>query len=142
MTAGPWLMPTGALSSLLDGAFHLNTGQLRVALLAQSSNVGSASSNWSSVTGELPTGYGYTYGGKDLHLILSGSTTVLVAGATDTVWQVVDGNVDAKWVAIYEVGGLVLCYCLLDSADAVVSVPNGSSLTVKTATTILTFTTK
>jgi len=142
MTAGSWVMPSGTLSMLLDGAYHLNTGQLRVALLDSSSNIGSASTNWSGVTGELATNYGYSYGGKDLHLTLNGSTTVTVSGATDTVWQVVDGNIDAKWAVIYEVGGLVLCYCLLDSTGAVLAVPNGNNLTVKTATAILTFTTK
>jgi hypothetical protein len=36
---------------------------------------------------------------------------------------------------LYEVGGRVLCYCLLDSAPADVSVTAGSTLTIRSDNT-------
>ena len=36
----------------------------------------------------------------------------------------------ARFAVIYEVGGIVVCYCLLDSAPADVTATDGNTLTV------------
>ena len=40
------------------------------------------------------------------------------------------GSIIAKFAAIYEIGGDILCYCLLDSGGADVEVTDGNTLTV------------
>jgi hypothetical protein len=49
---------------------------------------------------------------------------------TAPVWTASGGSITARYAVIYEVGGNVLCYALLDSAPADVSATDGNTLTV------------
>jgi hypothetical protein len=82
------------------------------------------------VTNEHANGNGYTTGGIAVTLALSGTTTVKVDVGTDPVWTASGGSIVAKWAAIYEVSGNILCYWLLDSTEADVTVTTGNTLTV------------
>ena len=61
---------------------------------------------------------------------MAGTTTVTVDIATDPVWTASGGSIVARFAAIYEVSGDVLCYCLLDSTPANVTATTGNTLTV------------
>ena len=95
-----------------------------------SSNIGAASTTYAGVTNEHANGNGYTTGGIAITLSLSGTTTVTVDIATDPVWTASGGSIVARFAVIYEVGGNVLCYCLLDSTPADVTATSGNTLTV------------
>ena len=101
-----------------------------MALFLSTSNIGAGSTTYAGLTNEHANGNGYTTGGAAISLTLSGTTTVTVDVATDPVWTASGAGITARFAVIYEVGGNVLCYCLLDSTPADVSVTAGNTLTV------------
>jgi hypothetical protein len=131
MAAGAWTFTNGGRTSLLDGTFDLNTDTFLVALFLSTSNLGAATTTYAGVTNEHANANGYLTGGTSIGaLALSGTSTVTVDDAADIVWTASGGSITAKFAAIYESGGNVLCYCLLDSGGADVTATDGNTLTV------------
>ena len=130
MAAGAWTFTNASRTSLLDGTFDVADDTFKMALFLSTSNIGAASTTYAGVTNEHANGNGYTTGGISVDLTLSGTTTVTVDIATDPVWTASGGDIVARFAVIYEVGGNVLCYCLLDSTPANVTATNGNTLTV------------
>jgi hypothetical protein len=131
MAAGAWVMTNTTRTKLLNGTFDLDSDTFKMALFQSTSNLGPASTTFAGVTNEVgTTNTGYSAGGKSITLTLSGTTTVKVDIATDPVWTAGSAGLTARYACIYEVGGDVLCYCLLDSTPADVSVTEGNTLTV------------
>src|SRR5688500_13139529 len=119
MAAGPWTFTNGGRTSLLNGTFDLDTDTFKMALFLSTSNLGAASTTYAGVTNEHANANGYTTGGIAVTLSLAGTTTVTVDVSTAVpVWTASGGSITARFAAIYEVGGNVLCYCLLDSTPA------------------------
>lgn len=130
MAAGAWTFPNGGRTKLLDGTFDLDSDSWKEALFLSTSNIGAASTTFAGVTNEHAGANGYTAGGIAITFALSGTTTVTADLATDPVWTASGGSIVARFAVIYEVGGNVLCYCLLDSAPADVTTTTGNTLTV------------
>lgn len=130
MAAGTWTLPSGARKMLLDGTFDLDSDTFKVALVTSSSNIGSSTTTWAGVTGEVSNGNGYTTGGVSVTLTLTGTTSVAVSFATNPVWTASGSGITARWAVLYEVGGNVLAYVLLDATPADVSVASGNTLTI------------
>ena len=130
MAASAWQLTNSARTKLLNGTFDLDTDTFKMALFTSSSNLGASSTAYSGVTNEVSNGNGYTTGGASITLTLSGTTSVKVDIDTDPVWTADSGDITARFAAIYEVGGDVLCYCLLDDAPADVTATDGNTLTV------------
>lgn len=130
MAAGTWTFTNVGRTKLLDGTFDLDTDTFKMALFLSTSNLGAASTTFAGVTNEHAAQYGYTAGGESITISLSGTTTVTVDG-TDVQWTANGGSITARFAAIYEVGGDVLCYCLLDSTPADVTATDGNTLTVQ-----------
>ena len=128
--AGAWVMPNGARTKLIDGTFDIDSDTWKLALFLSTSNIGTSTTTYAGVTNEHANANGYTTGGIAITLTLSGTTTVTVDIQTDPVWTASGGSITARFGAIYEVGGNVLCYCLLDSTPADVTATNGNTLTV------------
>ena len=101
-----------------------------MALFLSTSNLGAASTTFAGVTNEHAAANGYTAGGVSVTLSLSGTTTV-TTDSTDASWTASGGSITARFACIYEVAGNVLCYCLLDSTPADVTVTDGNTLTVQ-----------
>src|SRR5688572_13864100 len=101
-----------------------------MALFLSSSNLSAASTTYAALTGEHANANGYTTGGIAVTLTLSGTTTVTADIQTDPVWTASGGSLVARYAVIYEVGGNILAYCLLDSAPADITVTTGNPLTV------------
>lgn len=129
--AGAWTFPNAARTSLLDGTFDLDAATWKMALFLSSGNIGTASTTYAAATGEHANANGYTTGGITIVLTLSGTTTVTVDVATDPVWTASGGSIVARFAVIYKVSGNILCYCLLDSTPADVTVTTGNTLTVQ-----------
>jgi hypothetical protein len=130
MAAGAWVMTNTTRTKLLNGTFDLDSDTFKMALFQSTSNLGAASTDFASVTNEVgTTNTGYSAGGESITLTLSGTTTVKVDIATDPVWTAGSAGLTARFACIYEVGGDVVCYCLLDSSPADVSVTEGNTLT-------------
>lgn len=131
MAAGTWTFPDAARTSLLDGTFDLDTDTFLVALFLSTSNLGAATTTYAGVTNEHANANGYTTGGVSIGaLTLAGTTTVTVDDPADVVWTASGGSITARFAAIYESGGRVLCYCLLDSTPADVTATDGNTLTI------------
>lgn len=130
MAAGAWTFTNGGRTKLLDGTFDLDTDSWKMALFLSTSNIGAASTTYAGLTNEHAGNNGYTTGGIAVTLTLAGTTTVTVDISTDPVWTASGGSIVARFAVIYEVGGSVLCYCLLDSTPADVTVTTGGTLTI------------
>jgi hypothetical protein len=128
--AGAWTFTNGGRTSLLDGTFDIDSDTWKMALFLSTSNIGAASTTYAGVTNEHANANGYTTGGIAITLTLAGTTTVTVDISTDPVWTASGGSIVARFAVIYEVSGNVLCYCLLDSTPADVTVTDGNTLTV------------
>ena len=131
MAAGNWTFTNGGRTSLLNGTFDIDTDSWKCALFLSTSNIGAASTTYAGVTNEHANANGYTTGGISLStLALSGTTTVTVDETTNPVWTASGGSITARFAVIYESGGRVLCYCLLDSTPGDVTATTGNTLTV------------
>jgi len=114
----------------MDGAFDIDSDTWKMALFLSTSNVGAASTTYAGLTNEHANANGYTTGGMAVTLPMTGTTTVKVDITTDPVWTANGGSIVARFAVIYEVGGNILCYCLLDSTPADVTATDGNTLTV------------
>lgn len=130
MSAGAWVFTNAGRTKLLDGTFDIDSDSFKMALFLSTSNLGAASTTFAGVTNEHAANNGYTAGGIAVTLTLSGTTTVTVDIDTDPVWTASGGPITARYAAIYEVGGDILCYCLLDDTPADVTATDGNTLTV------------
>ena len=131
MAAGSWTLTNTGRTSLLNGTFDIDSDSWKMALFLSTSNIGAASTTYAGLTNEHANANGYTTGGVAITLSLSGTTTVKVDVVADPVWAASGGDIIARWAVIYEVGGNVLCYALLDSTPADVTVTDGNTLTVQ-----------
>jgi len=126
---GQWTFTNAGRTQLMAGTFLFGTDTFKMALFISASNLGPATTTYAGVTGEVANGSGYTTGGNSVTLSQSGTQSVTV-DSTDSTWTASGASITAKFAAIYEVGGNVLCYCTLDSAGADVLTLNGSQLQV------------
>lgn len=113
-----------------------------MSLHTSAGNVAVTSTTFAALTGEVgTTNTGYTAGGASVGVTTTTTTTndLTVAQDAACVWTAGTANLTAKWAVIYEVGGNVMCFALLDSGGADVTATNGNTLTVGgTAATIFT----
>jgi hypothetical protein len=131
MAAGAWTFTDAARTSMLNGTFDFDTDTFRVGLYLSTSNIGAASTTIAGVTNEHANANGYTTGGTSIGaLTLSGTTTVTVDDPADVVWTASGGSIVARFAVLYENGGNVVCYCLLDSTPADVTATDGNTLTI------------
>ena len=132
MAAGAWQFTNASRSRILDGT--LASGDTyKVGLYLSTSNIGAGSTTIAGVTNEHANANGYTTGGISVGpLTLSGTTTVTIDFTTDPVWTASGGNIVARFAVLYEVGGNVLAYCLLDSTPADVTITPPNTLTIAT----------
>ena len=131
MAAGAWTFTNGGRTSLLDGTFDLDTDTFLMALFLSTSDLGAATTTYAAVTNQHANANGYTTGGVSMGpLTLAGTTTVTVDDPADVVWTASGGSIIARFAAIYESAGDVLCYCLLDSTPADVTATAGNELRV------------
>lgn len=131
MAAGNWTFTDGTRTRILNGTFDFDTDTYKVALFLSTSNIGAASTTYAGVTNEHANANGYTTGGISLGaLTLAGTTTVTVDDPADMVWTASGGSITARFAVLYESGGDVVAYCLLDSTPADVTATSGNTLTI------------
>ena len=130
MAAGNWTLTDGARTRMLNGTFDFDSDSFKTALFLSTSNIGAASTTFAGVTNEHSAANGYTAGGIAVTISLSGTTSVKLDFSTDPVWTASGGSITARFAVIYEVGGDVFCYALLDSTPADVTATDGNTLTV------------
>jgi hypothetical protein len=129
MAAGAWVMTNAARTEILNGTRNFETASFKMALFLSTSDLGAASTTYPA-TNEHANGNGYTTGGIAVALSLTGTTTVKCDIDTDPEWTANGGSIVARFAAIYEVSGNIICYCLLDDTPADVTATDGNTLTV------------
>jgi hypothetical protein len=130
MAAGTWTLTNTARTNILNGTFDIDSDSYKVALFTSASNIGAASTTFAGVTSEVAAANGYTAGGIAVSLVLAGTTSVTASFATNPVWTASGGSITARFAVLYEVGGNVLAYVLLDSTPADVTATTGNTLTI------------
>jgi hypothetical protein len=130
MAAGAWVFTNTTRTKILSGQFVVGD-TYKMALFLSTSNLSVSSTTFAGCTNEVGvTNTGYTAGGASIAMTDSGTTTVTQVITTAPVWTAGTANLTAKWAAIYEVGGDIVCFALLDSGGADVTATNGNTLTV------------
>ena len=130
MAAGTWTFTNEGRQRILDGTIVPESDTFKMALFLSTSDLGASSTTFAGVSDEHAAQYGYSAGGESITLSGSGTTTRTIDIDTDPVWTANGGPITARFACIYEVGGNVLCYCLLDSTPADVTATDGNTLTV------------
>lgn len=131
MAAGAWILTTNARTKKNDGTFDFDSDTFKMALFLSTSNLSTSSTTFAGVTNEHDDeDTGYTAGGEAITLTISGTTTVKITFTDPVVWTADSAGLEARWACIYEVGGDVVCFCLLDATNADVSVTDGNTLTI------------
>ncbi len=129
MAAGAWTFTNTGRTSLSTGTF-LTGDTYKMGLFLSTSDLGAASTTFAGVSNPHATANGYPAGGVAVTLTKSGTTTVTFTLSASAVFTASGGSITARFAAIYEVGGDILCYCLLDSTPADVTATDGNTLTV------------
>lgn len=129
MAAGPWVFTSEGRTELSKGTW-LDADSYKVGLYLSTSNIGAASTTIAGVTNEHANANGYTTGGNAVTLSRTGTTTVTFDVTDPAAWTASGGSIVARYAVLYEVAGRVVCYCLLDSTPADVTVTAGNPLTV------------
>ncbi len=130
MAAGAWVMTNAARTNMLSAVVNFETGTFKMALYLSTSDLSTSSTTYAGVSNQHAQANGYTTGGMAVALSLTGTTTVKVDIDTDPVWTANGGSLVAKWAAIYEVGGDIICFALLEAGGADVTATDGNTLTV------------
>jgi len=139
MAAGAWSFTNTTRTKFLNGQFDWDTDTWKIALFLSTSNIGAASTTYAALTNEHANANGYTTGGITVSAgTLAGTTTVTADITTDPVWTASGGSIVARFAVLYESGGDVVCYCLLDATPADVTVTTGNTLTIATPSGIFT----
>jgi len=129
MAAGAWTFTNEGRSKLAEGMFLVGD-TYSIGLYLSTSNIGAGSTTIAGVTNEVANSFGYTTGGNAVTLSKSGTTTVTFDATDPAVWTASGGSIVARFAVLYEVGGNVLAYCLLESPAADVTVTTGNTLTL------------
>jgi hypothetical protein len=129
MAAGAWTFTNEGRTELSKGTW-LDADTYKIALFLSTSNLGAASTTYAALTNEHANGNGYTTGGNAVTLSRSGTTTVTFDATDPAVWTASGGSITAKFGVLYEVGGRVVAYFLLDSGGADVTATDGNTLTI------------
>ena len=138
MAAGAWVMTNSGRSNILDALIDVDSDTFKMALFLSTSDLAVTESTYAGVTNEHANANGYTTGGITVSpLVLAGTTSVTVKFGTNPTWTASGGSLTARFAAVYEVSGSVLCYCLLASTATDVVVTTGNSLTIDGTTTPL-----
>ena len=130
MTAGPWTFTTTTRTKILNGQFNFASDSFKCALFQSTSNIGASSTTYAGVTNEVAAANGYTTGGVAVAFTLAGTTTVTASFTANPQYVASGGSIVARYAVIYEVGGDVVAYSLLDSTPADVTTTSGNSLTL------------
>lgn len=129
MAAGAWTFTNELRTELSKGTF-LDADTYKIALFLSTSNIGAASTTYAGLSNEHANGNGYVTGGNAVTLSRSGTTTVTFDTTDPAAWTASGGSIVARFAVLYEVGGRVVAYCLLDSTPADVTVTDGNTLTI------------
>lgn len=129
MAAGFWTLTDEGVTKFLNGEW-LDADTYKVALFLSTSNIGPSSTTYAGLTNEHANNHGYATGGKSITLSRTGTRTVTLGSTNPLPWTASGGSIVARWAVIYEVGGRVLAYALLDATPGDITIASGDDLSL------------
>jgi hypothetical protein len=139
LASGPWVIYNEFKVAVGAKKIDLTADVFKVALLASTSNAGSAAlatAQYATLTNELATANGYTAGGvtpgTPTYTQTAGTATFDIADASWTA----TGTLTARFAVLYDFTATnkdLVAYMLLDSTPADVVVSTGNTLTIQIA---------
>lgn len=130
MTIGPWTPTDGFRPRLANEGVGGSTWKL--ALFQSTSNLSEASTTYAGVTNEVANGNGYTTGGVAVTLVVTGTTSVDISLSAVPEFTASGGSIVAYYGVLYEVGGDVAAFCLLDDTPANLTILSGNTFQLTT----------
>jgi hypothetical protein len=139
MAAGPFVFYDSFSKAIGDGTQDLDTHAFKVALFTgtYTPNAGTQTT-FSTLTGQVSAGAGYTAGGATLANVTWDQTSgTATFDADDTVWTASGGPITAQYAVVYNstvagAGDLVGYFILEDSGGAQdVTATDGNTLTLQ-----------
>lgn len=130
MPAGLWTPTNTAREKILRGQFDFDSDTFKCGLALSTSNLGAASTTYAALTNEHANANGYVTGGVAVAFTLAGTTSVTMSFTSNPIWVASGGPITARSGFIYEVGGDIVGFVLLDAAPADVTAPDGQTLTI------------
>jgi hypothetical protein len=137
MAAGPWVIYNEFKATLGLKTLNLNADSMKVALFTSSSNCGSASlatARYAILTNQVANANGYTTGGVVCAATYSQTSGTATFDTADASWTASGGSITARFAVLYDDTATnkdLICYCLLDSTPADVTVTSGNTLTIQ-----------
>ncbi len=141
MAAGPWLLYNDFKAQIFKKVMNLNASDtVKVALVTSSSNainVALVSATYSTLNNEVANGNGYTTAGATAASpVISGggATSTITFDTANVTWTGSGAGFTARAAVMYDsTTGDLICYCLLDSTPADVTIASGITLTITIA---------
>lgn len=141
MSAGPWITVNDFATNLEHGLYPLGSGY-KVALFTSSTNLGTTSTLYSSLTNEVASGNGYATGGIAVTLTDNAATTDAVYFASspgNPTWTVTSSGITCMYAGLYIVSGsYVVAYCAVDSVSGTptsLTIPAGNTFEIESDNT-------
>jgi hypothetical protein len=123
--------------SLCDGTIDLDSHNFRMALFLYTSNCGSATlstAQYATLTNQHANANGYVTAGELTAATWTRATGTCTFDVADVTWTAAGGSIVARFAVLYDdtaTNKNLLCFCLLDSTPADVTVTTGNQLTVQ-----------
>lgn len=131
MAVGKWRRTNNARMRLAKGNWNIDSATMKCALFLSTSNIGPTSTTYAALTNEHANANGYTTGGVSVDFAFSGTTTITrVFTGGNPSWTAAGGSLVFRYAVIYEVGGDVYEYCLLDTTPGNITIPDGLQFTI------------
>lgn len=133
--AGRWKLYNSFKKKVADGTIDLDTHTFKCALFLSTSNCDTLTHDeLVDLTNQHANANGYTTGG----VTLTGVTWVTSGGTTtfdcdNPSWTASGGPITARFAVIYDdtaTGDPLVCVCLLDTAPADATAPDGNPFTI------------
>jgi len=139
MAAGPWVIYNEFKAAYGLKLLNLNTDSMKVALFLSTSNAGNTSlttARYATLTNQAANANGYTTGGVVCAPTYSQTGGTATFDIADAAWTASGGSITARFAVLYDDTAAnkdLICYCLLDSTPADVTVTTGNTLTIQIA---------
>jgi hypothetical protein len=134
MAATAWRKYESFPEFMGDNTIDMDGDTFKMALFSSTSNAATVTTNtaYTDLTNEVANGNGYTTGGVTLTSVTwahsAGTTTFDCDNAS---WTASGGSIVARFAVIYSsTSGKLVCYCILDSTPADVTIVTGTTYTI------------
>lgn len=139
MAAGQWNIYNEFKAAIGTKPINLNADSIKVALFLSTSNCGNAAlttAQYATLTNQHAAASGYTTGGVVCTPSYSQTSGVATFDTADASFTASGGSIVARFAVVYDdtvTNKDLICYCLLDTTPADVTVTTGNIMLIQIA---------